>query len=273
LGERIFAYFPDKEHFDRDLALCDRAMQLAQELKAPALIEETRVIRGLVQMLKELYLLAEAAAQGKKMTLADQERAAAALALMDEGSRAVHDGVLAWGAMVAPEIAAHPPTRFSDTVNCAEDVVSQASDIVTNFGVKDPNRPYRTRKIGGWTTDDFKTGQSQKKTWEVTSSVSGPGRYTVFFFYDKGWYGAHIKRVALVSTPADDPNKQTEVACDPHDGVTGHQPKNTVYELVLKEYDPKRKYFVVADLSGQPPNSPPDRQGCEGHAKMRKVKE
>ena len=71
-----FVYFPSKEHFDADLATCDRAMRLAEGLRSPAMIEETHVIRGLVGMLKGLYLMAEATAAGKKMTAADRQRAA-----------------------------------------------------------------------------------------------------------------------------------------------------------------------------------------------------
>ena len=59
--------------FDEDLAACDRAMQLARELQAPALIEETRAIRGLVEMLKGIYLIADAAS-----AQADDRRAPAA---------------------------------------------------------------------------------------------------------------------------------------------------------------------------------------------------
>jgi hypothetical protein len=43
--------------------------------------------------------------------------------------------------------------------------------------------------------------------------------------------------------------------------------------LTIKEYAPKRRYFLVADIVGMPLNSPPERQGCEGHATMEKVRE
>lgn len=276
LGKKYFTYFPTREHFDEDLAVCDRAMALAQELKAPALIEETRVIRGLVQMLKGMYLLACATAPANKMTDEDRNQAETALALVDEGSCAAHDGLLAWGIAVAPELAPgtkKAPSRLNDTIKCVEDVMSQVSDIAINRGIKDPNRPYRTHTIGKWVTEDFKTGAAQTKTWEVTSYVSGAGVYKVYFYYDSGWYGAQIKRVALVSTPPDNPNKQTEVACDKHDGITGYSPRDTIYTLHLKEYDPKQKYFIVADLVGIPPDSPPDKQGCTGHVVMKKTKE
>lgn len=84
-----------------------------------------------------------------------------------------------------------------------------------------------TRTSSGWPNEDFDSGAAQTKTWEVTKQVSGSGRYRVVFLDDSGWYGATIRRVALVSTPTGDPAKQTELARDVHQGVTGYQPKNT----------------------------------------------
>ncbi len=282
LGSGIFTYFPTREHFDGNLAVCDRAMALARELKAPALVAETRVIRGVVRMLKGLYLLAGDTVKGDKMSPDEKAAAGASLALVDEGSREARDGLLAWGEAVASRLMARPPSRFADTANCIEAVMSQVSDIVTGYGMQDPNRPYRSRQIGRWVTEDFKTGRDQTKTWEVTSFVAGPGRYQVYFQYEKGWYGAGIRRVRMVSAsalngarsgPAADPSQQKELACDDHEGITGHSPKDTLYALDLKEHDPARRYFIVADLRGVPPNSPPDKQGCEGRVNMKKIKE
>jgi len=275
LGAGIFTYFPTKEHFDHDLAACERAMGLAQGLQAPALIEETRVIRGLVQMLKGLYLMAEAVAPGKKISSDDRQRAAAALALVDQGSRDAHDGLLNWGAAVAPKLVPKSlgsTSRLADTLDCLERTAVEASDVAQGMGINDPGRPYRARRIGGWTTDDFKAGPSQKKTWEVTKFLGGPGQYRVMFHYDRGWYGARIKCVSLVSTPPDDAAQQAELSRDAHEGITGYQPKNTTYEVSLREYDPKRRYFVLVDLVGMPPNSPPEHSGCVGHATMKKVR-
>ena len=146
--------------------------------------------------------------------------------------------------------------------------------MAAGLDINDPGRPYRARQIGGWTTDDFKAGPAQKRTWEVTKSLGGPGRYGVMFQYDSGWYGAGIKQVSLVSTPANDAAApQTELARDTHEGITGYQPKDTTYVLLLREHDPKRRYFVVVDLVGVPPNSPPEHSGCVGHATMKKVRQ
>jgi hypothetical protein len=276
LGSGVFTYFPTDARFGEDLAACDRAMTLAREVGSPALVEETRVVRGLVQMLQGLYLLGEATAPGQKMTAADRQRAADGLSLANRGSADARDALIAWGHAVAPQLvpkSAPSATRFADTVNCLERVMTEASDWATKLGVADPDRPYRVRRIGDWTTDDFSAGPSLTKTWEVSRFMGGAGHYRVMFYYDSGWHGVHVKQVALVSTPAGDVQQKTELTRDVHPGVTGYQPKDTAYELRIPDYDPQRRYFVVADLVGPSPGGPSERSGCVGHAMMSKVRE
>lgn len=274
LGKGIFTYFPTKEHFDADLAACQRAMSLAEDLRAPALIEETRTIRGFVRMAKGLYLLGEAVSAGKKMNADDRKQAAEALALVDQGGRDASRGLQAWGDAVTGQTASTTGgSRYGDTVSCVERAMADIGDAAEALGIRDPNRPYRLRKIGEWKTEDFDSGASQTKTWEVTKYVTEPGRYRVEFVYSSGWYGASIKRVTLVSTPTNDPAQQTELARDVHHGTTGHRPKNTVYELALEQYDPARRYFVVADIIGVTARPNAEHSGCAGHATLNKVRE
>ena len=270
LGSGAFTYFPTPGHFDADLAACDRAMRLAHEVGAPALVEETRVIRGYVEMLKAFYSFGEAIAPGRKMMEAERRRAAEALATAQRASVEVTEGLVAWGAAVAPHLAR--TSRLTDTVKSAEQVMARASDMAATLGVEDPERPYRAHWIGDWKTEDFADGPAQTKTWDVTKLVSGPGRYRVDFQYDSGWHGARIKRVMLVAGPASDASRREEVARDVHDGSTGHQPRNTAYELTLASHDPKQSYFLIADLVGPKPGGPPERSGCAGHVTMRRVK-
>jgi len=276
LGKGIFTYFPTVEHMDHDLAVCDRAMRLAQEVKSPKLVEETRVVRGLVQMIKGLYLLGDAVSAGKRMTADDRQRASAAMSLADEGHRHACDRMLAWEKSLdapSPDSPTALPGKVGESASFIQRAMADISDAVSALGIADPHRAYRLRRIGQWTTEDFAAGPSQRKTWDVSKTVSEAGRYRVAFQYDRGWYGIGIKRVALVSTPADDPTQQTEVACDKHDGATSHRPKKSTYELVLGQYDAHRRYFVVADIVGIPRNSPTGHSGCYGHADMQKVDE
>jgi len=135
LGSGLFTYFPTLQHFDADLAACDRAMSRAKEL-APekgtgtfcrngppgaahkrylspfpaAMIEETRVIRGLVEMLKGLYLIADVTAVGQDADADQRKQAADAMPLMDRASQEVRSGLVAWGNAVAPKMM--PPEGF-----------------------------------------------------------------------------------------------------------------------------------------------------------------
>jgi hypothetical protein len=270
LGSGNFLYFPTKEHFDADLATCDRAMGLAKGLRSPALIAETHVIRGLVGTLQGLYLMAEATTAGKKMTAADRQRAADALGLLDRASQEARGGLLAWGHAVSPQFL---PCRFDDTVDCLDRVMTEASDAAIGLGIGDPARSYRVRRIGQWENDTFRTGPSQSVTWPVSTFITAPGQYEVAFHYDdRGWYGVEIQQVRLLSAVKDGA-PLAELARDAHQGISRAQSKNTTYQLGLKTYDPKRRYFVTADLVGIRLTGPQDRSASVGAATIRKCKE
>ena len=89
---------PTLQHFDADLAACDRAMSRAKQYRSPAMIEETRVIRGLVEMLKGLYLIADVTAIGQDADADQRKQAADAMLLTDRASQEVRSGLVA-GAM------------------------------------------------------------------------------------------------------------------------------------------------------------------------------
>jgi hypothetical protein len=275
LGTGVFKYFPTPAHFDEDLAACERAMQLARQLQAPTLVEETRTIRGLVEVLKGMYVIADAAAVKKPLPADRQQRAAGGLALVERGSRVAHDGLLAWGAALAAEFGS--PTLnhqryFLDTVNSVDGAMTDVSDAAADLGLFDPGRVYRATRVGTWTTDDFAAGPTLRKTWDVTRRVTEAGRYQVTFRHDSGGQGAAIQRVALASAPRANPAQTSELSSDAHPGITGRVPKNAAYEVVLKHFDPQRRYFLVVDLEGIARNAPPDRSRCEGHAELCKLR-
>jgi len=269
LGAGIFRYFPAPEQFAADRKACDRAMDLAHALRAPALVEETRVIRGFVEMLQGFYEMGEALSAGRKTTDAQRAQAAVALALADHGADEASAGMHAWAAAVAPELTG-VSTRYADTVRAIDRIMTQASDMAVAAGVDDPEWPYRERPLGNWVTEDFASSRRQTKTWDATRLITGPGRYRIVFHYDSGWYGTHIHAVRLMQT---EPAQPEPLARDGHDGATGHQPRNTTYELVLQHYDPKASYLVEADLFGPPADTSPEHSGCAGHATICRVKE
>jgi hypothetical protein len=150
--------------------------------------------------------------------------------------------------------------------------MTDVSDAAAAVGVSDPDRVYRVGRIGGWTSEDFATGPAQRKTWEVTRPLSEPGRYQIIFHHDSGRQTARIKRVALAWAPADNPAQKTELSHDEHEGLTGREAKNNIYEVLLDQRDPGRRYFLVVDLEGIARNAPPELSRCVGHAEMKKVR-
>ena len=117
LGEGMFRYFPTVEHVDEDLGACARALAIAQDLDAPDLLAETRVIQGYVGMIK--YIHAIAARVAGKQDLSDEERAA----LQEDMSRLAMVGLATaqalrdWEASIGQGIGG---ARFTDTVDVTE---------------------------------------------------------------------------------------------------------------------------------------------------------
>jgi hypothetical protein len=263
LGDGIFKYFPTREHFDRNLAVCNRAMRWAEELHAPAMIEETRVIRGLTQMLKGLYVIADLASVKQKLTDNQREQAADALALADAGCRDAREGVLAWMKLLSPENI-QSTGRFAGTLNCLEPVVVQISDAARHMGVSDPNRIHRANRIGEWTGQDFATGATRQKKWEIDKTLLLPGGYQVAFHRHGNGSNAQIKWVALSAAPAADPARQTEICRVAREETTETHP---AYNLSLQHHDPQQRYFLVVELDGGGESA-----RCIGNATIRKLK-
>jgi hypothetical protein len=242
-------------------------MNLANAIGSPAITEETHVIRGLVGILKGLYLLAEATAADTKMTAVERRQAADALQVLDRANREAREGLLAWGNAVAPHCLT---CRFVDTVDCLDQMMTKASDATTRLGISDPGRCYRVRRIGEWSNETFRRGPAQQVTWPVSNFISGPGRYEVAFHFDDcGWYGVEIRDVRLLAG-ATDTGPRKELARDLHRGTSRYQSDGATYQLELKTYQPNDRYFVVAQLVGARLTGPNDRSASVGSATIRK---
>jgi hypothetical protein len=263
LGNGVFLYYPTREHFDENLTVCNRAMELAEGLKQPAMIEETRVIRGLSQMLKSLYVMGEAAAIGKQhLASVQRQQAADAIVSADRGYRDAHDGLLAWAKLAAPEVV-QSAGRYADTLNCLEPVVVQIAEAGEMLGISDPNRIYRPQRIGDWTAQDFVSGTACRKTWEITKAVAEAGRYQAVLHTNGNCSYARIKSVALVASPADNPSQQAQIFREAREAGTESHPK---YVLSLSRRKPTQRYFVVVELDGGAESA-----RCSGHVTLAKM--
>jgi hypothetical protein len=60
LGEGMFRYYATPESFDAKLAVCDKALIIAEPFKNPDLANETKVVRSYIRLAQAVYRVAEA---------------------------------------------------------------------------------------------------------------------------------------------------------------------------------------------------------------------
>jgi hypothetical protein len=143
--------------------------------------------------------------------------------------------------------------------------VVEVGDALEPLGIRSPLKPYLRDEIGEWTTEDFEEREAITKTFDVTDRVTVAGKYQVGFRYTRGWYGLHIRRVALAAAPRGQPEQRTVLSQDEHDGTAANRNQANVYTVTLKKHDPARRYFIIADIKGTTSEGKPaNRQGCNG---------
>ncbi len=133
----MFRYFPNVEHMDNDLAVCDKALELAKEINDPAIILESRIIRGYLRMTKSIYTIADAVAGKQEL---DDNATMAVQAVFDELVREGKDMVEnleAWKKVVIPDGKFFQTHVFTNSIDATRDVVSGVAKALAPLGIKD----------------------------------------------------------------------------------------------------------------------------------------
>jgi hexosaminidase len=102
--------------------------------------------------------------------------------------------------------------------------------------------------FGKWTPKDL-TNDYKSIEWDVTKKVYTEGRITSGFFFTEGKSFMNIRKVGLYANGK-------LISEDIHEGLADkfrgtHKTKTFQYYLEVKKYDPKAKYTVKAEVSGQ----------------------
>jgi hypothetical protein len=248
LGDGMFRYFPSLEHMDEDLAACKKAMTIAEKLDEPALIAETQVIQGYLQMAKTIYSIAESVSTSKSPTYDQRVALETWERLCGKGSDVRIGG-----------------SRLLDTVDVTEQTVAGIARSLEELGIRNPIGAYLREEIGKWVTEDFDEQARISKSFDVTRYLAAPGVYQVGFKYTSGWNGLSIYRVALASAPADTPENLTKLSVDEHQGSAAVRNRANVYTVTLENHDRTQRYYILADVRGTSRHGrPPERQGCNG---------
>jgi hypothetical protein len=103
LGLGMFRYFPDTRHFEADLAACCRALNLAQQLGDRAMIAETRVIGGYVEMMRQLYAIASIRGESKQAPAVQEATLHGRLEALRRAGSQVVAALDDWRAAAAPD--------------------------------------------------------------------------------------------------------------------------------------------------------------------------
>lgn len=129
VGEKgMFRHFPDVAAMDADLATCDKALVLAEELSDPALVAETHVIRGYVRMIKSIYLIADRIAGKKKLDAEDKAAVQTTFVELSSACDEVTTNLEVWRQAVAPDDRS---PRFTDTIDVTRQTVADVVAALT----------------------------------------------------------------------------------------------------------------------------------------------
>ncbi len=135
VGEQgMFRHFPTIERMDEDLAVCQKALALAEQLGDPALIAETRTIEGYVRMIKSIFILSNAVAGKKKLDAAEAKVVQATFDELRAACKYTTDALGDWKNAVAPDCNA---PRVADTVDVTRQTVTDIGKALLPLGIKD----------------------------------------------------------------------------------------------------------------------------------------
>lgn len=94
--------------------------------------------------------------------------------------------------------------------------------------------------VGQWTAGQMKE-EGAPLEWDVTERIDAPGVYEVLPWYTSGAAAVEIDWIALLENGC-------EIARDTHEAWSGHDKRNLVYRLELKERTPGARYTIKAWL-------------------------
>jgi len=249
LGTGIFSEYQSEERLDEDLAACEKALAIAEEIGDDGVIFETRILAGYAKVLKSVWEL-QKIVHGSTVADEDREAAQRYFDLFSEGCGAVTSLYPKWSNAVAPQLTGSEPKRFWDTVSTMDRLGGRMGKVMEDCGFEDKEKPYRLHVVGTWKSEEFLEQKGRTRRLDVTEFVIKDGLYLFEPRYRSGTLGLSMSKAVLVSHPKDDPEDTREEAVDQHQCHAGAWIKDAVYSLPLDTYDADRGYAVLATIGG-----------------------
>ena len=127
LGEGIFRYYTSTEDFDRKIAACEKALEIAGSFKDQYLAHETKVVLSYVKMAKYIYEVAEQVATDDFRTPGSQEKLRESLQNLTKAGEENVSAVKEWRGALGPEPWHY---RVYDAIKGTETTVQEISQFV-----------------------------------------------------------------------------------------------------------------------------------------------
>ena len=156
LGEGIFLYYPDVGHFDDNIAVTERALEIARKVDSPLLVAETLVIQGYTKLLKHIYLITRRLSMDRPL---DKDDRGGLVGSMTELARACLQTTTAmqqWEGMIGKRsgmtgIGGH---RFRDTIKCTQRTVIAVGEELKTLGIDNNVAAYLSGEAANWEIRD-----------------------------------------------------------------------------------------------------------------------
>ncbi|MCA9448093.1 MAG: hypothetical protein KC931_13330, partial [Candidatus Omnitrophica bacterium] len=103
LGETVHRYYRSPESFDEKIAVCDRALELAEAFEDANYANETRVVRSYIRLAKAIHRVAELRATDPLTSLEIQDEMKKRLARLEEAGRENVTAIEKWRNELGPE--------------------------------------------------------------------------------------------------------------------------------------------------------------------------
>ncbi len=249
IGEHVFRDYTSEEQFTEDLARCDAALVLANEIGDEGFILETRIIQAYAQVMKSFWELSKLVhgTEGVK----DEDRAAAQheFDLFSQATETAIELYPRWSAAAAPQLKGKDDHWFHYTIQLLDTYAGSVGQFMEKLGFEDKDKLYRTTIIGKWQNEQFVDNPRQEMRMDVSDQLDGPGAYILTPMSASGWLSPTIHRVALVSYPKGTPDDTREETVDDHRVTIHYIPTpDGIYKLPLDSYNPDRGYAVVVQI-------------------------
>lgn len=116
--------------------------------------------------------------------------------------------------------------------------------------------------LPGWSVSDFPTTNVQVAKWiDITEHVVGPGSIRVLWRWTGGQLGVTIAETSLWVEREGD---RVCLSWDTHSGFAGAMPRSPSYRLLLTQYEPGARYFIMGRLQAYSTRGTLVERGTEG---------